>query len=149
MATGVESLLSQSCFTTLSVRSGTARLAEKPNPPCDVTGVRFQCEEGGGCRALPFSTLTNDKQVSVCTCVESHKKKSEKENKTSGVYFFTLFVQFGKLIDIECIVNYEGKLFNINLGKGLTKKFFVFFLKKKQVCTFENKWEFILKPNRG
>lgn len=37
---------------TLSGCSGTAW--EKPNPPCDVTGVKFQCLEGGGCRALPF-----------------------------------------------------------------------------------------------
>lgn len=40
---------------TLSGCSGTAW--ERPNPLCDVTGVKFQCEEGGGCMVLPFSNL--------------------------------------------------------------------------------------------
>lgn len=49
------------------------RLSRKPYPPCDVTGVKFQCErggrKGGGCGALPFSTLTNEEQLFLCTCV--------------------------------------------------------------------------------
>lgn len=51
-------------------------LSRKPYPPCDVTGVKFQCEEGGreGGREgatgpYLFSTLTNEEQLFLCTCV--------------------------------------------------------------------------------
>lgn len=47
-------------------------LSRKPYPPCDVTGVKFQCEEGGregSAGPYLFSTLTNEEQLFLCTCV--------------------------------------------------------------------------------
>ena len=59
---------------TLSVCSGTD--CKKPNPLCDVTGVKFQREEGGGCGALPLWTLTNEKQFGGAP---AYKKKRFEE----------------------------------------------------------------------
>lgn len=75
---GERSFRGRACSHT--ERAGCSGAAwDKPNPPRDVTGVKFQWGEGGGCGGLTFWTLTNERQVCSAPAFRKGKKKEEEK----------------------------------------------------------------------